>query len=81
VSASGVPLAVARAFAQEDHLKLAETLSLLDENGFPGGKPPNRYEYVMPIMSWLLPAGLPIGAVLMLAGAVGFCRQRQRSAA
>ena len=82
LSTSGVPVAVARSFAQEDHLKLADKLYLLEQTGFPGGKPQNKYKDVMPLLPWLLPAGLPISAVLLLAGLAGLLfSQRQRQAA
>jgi hypothetical protein len=81
ISADAVPLAVARAFAQDAHLKLADKLYLLKQSGFPGGKPRNKYEYVMPILPWLLPAGLPIGGALLLAGVVGLLWHRRQSAA
>jgi hypothetical protein len=82
LSTSGVPIAVARSLAQEDHLKLADKLYLLEQTGFPGGKPLNKYEDVVSLLPWLLPAGLPISAVLLLAGLVGLLfGQRQRQAA
>jgi hypothetical protein len=82
LSTSGVPVAVARSLAQEDHLKLADGLYLLEQTGFPGGKPLNKYEDVVSLLPWLLPAGLPTSAVLLLAGLVGLLfGQRQRQAA
>jgi hypothetical protein len=81
MSASGVPVAVARSYAQEAHLKLADKLYLLEQTGFPGGKPRNKYEDVMPVLPWLLPAGLPIGGALLLAGLVGLLGQRRQSGA
>ncbi len=81
LSTSRVPIAVARSFTNEDHLKLADKLYLLEQTGFPGGKPLNKYEDVMPLLPWLLPVGLPIGAVLLFAGLVGlFWQLRQRAA-
>ena len=51
------------------------------QTGFPGGKPLNKYEDVVALLPWLLPAGLPISAVLLLAGFVGlFFLQRQQQA-
>jgi hypothetical protein len=48
----------------------------------PGGKPLNKYEDVVSLLPWLLPAGLPISAVLLLAGLVGllFWQRQQRAA-
>jgi hypothetical protein len=82
LSTSGVPVAVARSLAQGDHLKLADNLYLLEQTGFPGGKPLNKYEEFMPLLPWLLPAGLPISAILLLAGLVGllFWQRQQRAA-
>jgi hypothetical protein len=81
MSTSGVPVAVARSYAQEAHLKLADKLYLLEQTGFPGGKPRNKYEDVMPVLPWLLPAGLPIGGALLLAGLLGLLGQRRQSGA
>jgi hypothetical protein len=63
-------------------LKLADNLYLLEQTGFPGGKPLNKYEEFMPLLPWLLPAGLPISAILLLAGLVGllFWQRQQRAA-
>ncbi len=65
----------------EDHQKLADNLSLLDQTGFPDGKPQARYGDIRPVLPWLLPAGRPLGAALVLVGAVGLLRQRQQSPA
>lgn len=79
VSTSGVPLAVAHGYEKEANLKLADTLYLLDQTAFPGGKPRDRYEDIEPFMPWLIPAGLPLSGILLLIGLVGLRLQRRRA--
>ena len=49
---------------------------LLDQTGFPDGKPQDKYGDIRPVLPWLLPAGRPLGAALVLVGAVGLLRQQ-----
>jgi hypothetical protein len=79
ISKSGVPLAVAHGYEKEANLKLADTLYLLDQTEFPGGKPRDKYRDIEPFLPWLIPAGLPVSGILLLIGVVGL-RLRRREA-
>jgi len=73
-----VPVAVTQAYTEHGHLKLADKLYLLEQTAFPDGQPMNPYEDMAPILPWLLPAGLPISAALLMGSVIGVYREQRR---